>query len=352
MLRTTFSALAFLFSFTAHAANQVYIEANEIGQGLTVKHLNQCYFVAPLHVVDGSVFLTLRGNDAAHTLGDGQLLQGFGYDLAIGSVEGALANRCVTEFSQLGATSAKIEAAHELTVITVNTDGMMSRLAAIPTETGLLYLKIKPIDSARAFYKGMSGSLIFSGDDLIGMLQSVDQTSGQGSVLRIDRLKETIKPFFSSAYVAAPAVEAEAVQPVVNRAIIPFSVTSWNQPSIDHTTSANMVADSNPDSAWITRFNGEPVELEMEFAGKEAIRGMTLVSRSGDKAGIRDYEILVSRRSSGKRGWISILTGTLLPGDTEANISLGNAAAKRIKVRIYSSWDPAGTVTLNELSFY
>ena len=190
-----------ILTANAEEINQVYVEGSDIGQGFTVKRLNQCYYITPLHVVENEPFLTLKGSDKLRSFGDGEPLQDFGYDLSVGLVIGAMAKYCGLDYNALSVDQTDIDRAKTVVVTTVNSNGLISRMPAVIEETSLTYLSAKSLSDDNTFYKGMSGSLVYSEKQLIGMLQSVDSSTGFGRVLRLDRLIETVKPLFSSSHI-------------------------------------------------------------------------------------------------------------------------------------------------------
>lgn len=345
-LMALFCTITIPLSAVAGELNQVFIEGNDIGQGFTVKRLNQCYFISPLHVVDGSFFLTLKGSDNQRSLGDGQPLQPFGYDLSVGHVSGALSEQCGLEFNSLSVEQTDIERAKTVVVATVNTDGLISRMPAVIEETGLIYLSAKTLSEDKPFYKGMSGSMVYANGQIVGMLQSVDNATGFGQVLRFDRLLETVGPFFTTSN----TTNITKPQPPAKIDSLPYQLSAWNLPPTSNELSPQLITDGNPDTYYSVSLQSGYLELDFTFAAQQDIQSVKLVLP--EEAGVKDFEILSSRRESGKRGWISVKSGTVLPKETEVIVQLGKVNARRLKLKIHSSWNDNGLIKLSDISVY
>jgi hypothetical protein len=331
----------------AQNLTQVYIEGDDVGQGFLVKRLNLCYFVTPQHVIENSVFLTVKGSDDLRSLGDGQMLQPFGYDLSIGHLSGPLANNCGIEYNAISVKQADIEKAKAVIVSTVNSDGLISNTNATVQETGLIYVSIKPQTQDRVFFKGMSGSLVFSKGIPVGMLQSIDNETGFGKVLRMDRLLETVSPFFSTIIFEPPSEIEVSKTDAPN---LPFNVSYWNMPPTRNKTSVKLIADGASSTYYETSLNGDIAEIDFTLFGYNNVEGIRLTLPQD--SGIKDIEVLISKKTEGKRGWISTTSSTILPNKNEVVIELGSIKARRIKLKVYSSWNKNGLIKLSEASIF
>ncbi|WP_076011056.1 hypothetical protein [Alteromonas abrolhosensis] len=338
--------LSFISSGYANNFTQVFIEGDDIGQGFLVKRLNLCYFISPLHVIENSVFLTVKGSDELRSLGDGQMLQPFGYDLSVGHVSGSLANQCGVDYNAISVKQSDIEKAKSVIVSTVNSDGLPSNMSATIQETGLIYLTIKPQAKERTFFKGMSGSLVFSGGVPVGMLQSIDNKTGLGKVLRMDRLFETVSPFFSTD---GGDTQVNEVAPTKG-SNLNFIVTYWNMPPTVSQKSIKLINDGDTSTYYETTLNGDIAEIDFTLSDYNHIEGLKL-SLPND-SGIKDIEVLTSKKSEGKRGWISTASSTILPNQSEVVIELGSIKARRLKVKFYSSWNKNGLIKISEATIF
>lgn len=338
--------LFLLTCLPVNSADQVFIEGNEYGQGFITQHLNRCFFVAPNHVVKDSLFLNLVGDNSQRSVGEGQVIQAFGYDLAVGSVEGGLSNDCGSLFNALEANTQVIESNNTFAISTVNSDGLKSRQNAIAAETTLTHIYVQPVSEEHNLYKGMSGSLVFSGDIPIGMLQSIDSQTGFGKVLRFDRLLETINPFFIGGSVIANKLQDKEI---ISVDAIPFKISEWTHTSANSSSSINAIIDGDNKTAWEVLLNGEVFEITLTLDESTEISGLTLLSNYNDKATVKSFEVLISKKSTGRRGWISKSSLSTFPHTIENKMTWLPLKAKRIKIRVFESWEPSSLVHINGL---
>lgn len=345
LLYVLFVFIFFISSGYAKNPTPVFIEGDDVGQGFLVQRLNLCYFISPLHVVENSMFLTVKGSDDLRTLGDGQMLQPFGYDLSVGHVSGALASNCGIEYNSISVKQSDIEKAKAVIISTVNSDGLLSNTNATVQETGLVYLVIKPQSQDRAFFKGMSGSLIFSQGAPIGILQSIDNETGFGNVLRMDRLLETVSPFFSTTTIV---FQAESNPPKTNTSNLSFDVSYWNLPPTSNEMSIKLLTDGDNSTYYETNLNGNISEIDFTLSDFKNVTGIRLALP--ESSGVKDVEVLASRKAEGKRGWISTSSTTVLPEQNEVIIELTSIKARRLKLKIYSSWKKDGLIRISEVN--
>lgn len=345
-MKCSFIVLLLLSSFSAYSTEQVFIEGDEYGQGFVIKHLSKCFFVAPSHVVENSLFLNLLGSNKQRSVGEGQVIQIFGYDLSVGSVEGKLAQDCNTSFNSLKSNTKAIESNNSLVISTVNSDGLKSRQSVIAAETTLTNIYVQPSSEEQNLYKGMSGSLVYAGNTPIGMLQSIDSQTGLGQVLRFDRLLETISPFFISV-ITQPSPQSGLTESSAD--LVSYELTEWTHTSASSASSVKAVGDGDNNTAWEVVLNGEFLEITLSLANSKEISGLTLVSDSNGKSTVKSFEVLVSKKSSGKRGWLSKSSLSTFPQTTENKMTWLPLYAKRVKIRIFNSWEPSSLVHINEI---
>jgi len=346
MNKTAICLVLLISGFNAQSAEQVFIESDEYGQGFITQHLNRCFFVAPYHVVKDSVFLNLIGDDRQRSIGEGQLIQQFGYDLAVGSVEGKLASNCSTHFNSLKSNTDVIESNNTFAISTVNADGMVSRQNVISVETTLTHIVVQPVSQEHLLYKGMSGSMLYFNELPLGMLQSINSQTGFGKVLRFDRLLETINPFFNGNSSLSAARKKPSDTQVE---AIGYEVVEWNKVSADQNTSPNMIADSDDATAWVVKLGGDVLELTLAFSESQEVSGLTLVSDNKGKATVKNFEVLTSKRAAGKRGWISQASYSTFPQTVLNTVKWLPGKVKRIKIRVFNSWEPESLIHINTI---
>ncbi|RUO61798.1 hypothetical protein [Pseudidiomarina insulisalsae] len=340
---------------------QVHVSAGDVGQGFLVERLDQCFLVTPEHVVKDELFGNLIGGTDLRSRGEAYPVQTFGYDLTLMVSSGALNSECGIAFSGLPTELPNlVSGASRLSVSSVNSDGSSTVTPANLLDSDLLYLTIDPSHENMIFAQGMSGSLVFFEDTPVGMLQSVDAATGQGRVLRMDRLTETLKPFFgaSAGVVKFEAAQAKdeigSVDLGSSRKAVPLQLVSWSHEPIAGTRASFAIDNDKTTEFRMALYDASPVMLEF-FLGDELVEFSEVKIVSLVKEGtarIRDFEILTARTSEGRRGWRSLHSGTMLPNESEKLISLVPSGAKRMTLVIRSTWSEGSELTLNELTLF
>jgi len=327
---------------------QTFVEAGEIGQGFLVKRLDSCYLITPEHVVNDAFFASITTGTASRSQGDATAIQTLGYDLAIMGVTGNAQQQCGATYTNFVDTTANIlkslKSATQLSVSTIGPDGSRSLTPASIASVDLLRLYIQPKDANTPFLQGMSGSLVYFDDVPVGMLQSVDSSTAQGVVLRIDRLLETINPFFNDGLSITSEQPLTAFEQTL-------TLTNWS-----HATpagiNAQFISDNDTSSHWRYRLSQEyqrnPLhnyrianQVRLQFSLGDALQPIsqiTLSNHSGKRGSfIRDFEILASRSSEGN-GWVPVYAGTWMIGEKDKTIALQNVVARRLMLVVRSHW--------------
>lgn len=332
----------------------VFVEAGEIGQGFLLKRLDSCYLITPEHVVKDNFFANLTAANAARSKGEAVAIQNFGYDLSIMGVSGPATDDCGASFNQLTSTSAdvlkQLQSASQLSVSTVSADGARTLTPVSISSVDLLRLYVQPIDAINTpLYQGMSGSTVYVGQTPVGMLQSVDADSGQGLVLRIDRLLETIGPFFNDGLVAdlANNTGLNALQQSV-------TLSAWSHaPSAG--SNSNLLTDGDTATHWSYQpqqgpnYNKlgnyqahNPVRLTFSLGDNlQQLNSITLANHSKQRSSfIRDFEILANRSERSAQGWVPVYSGTWMLGQEQKEIDLSkaNVAARQFMLVVHSHW--------------
>jgi hypothetical protein len=339
-----------MFSSTTYALTQTHVKAGEVGQGFLMKRLDQCYLVTPAHVIGEEFFANLIGGTNLRALGEAEPIQTFGYDLSILSVSGALTKECDTNINQFNSLDIPLKNATKLSVSSVNADGSVSLIPVSLTDTSLIHLRINPEDGQSPLYKGLSGSLVFLDKLPVGMLLSIDADSGEGVVLRLDRAIETIKPFFHSGGFVKKAKAKPTVKSKDPSNIIKLTALKWSHQPIAGSTRTAYLIDGDNTTTWQIAPTSLPASVEISTGGKsQLINGLLLSNYSDDKSSfIKDFEILSSRKASGKRGWNSIYSGTWLNNKKEKQVVFSAVKAKRLMLVVHSHWGSSKAVGMSE----
>lgn len=332
---------------------QAFISAGEHGQAVLLSRLNECYAVTPAHVIDGGFFATLVGGSSARPRGEADLLQVFGYDLAVLRVTGAITDDCRFDLGSSLALDRLLSSEGRGQIVSVSSDGSISRRNVRISDVGLVYLRVSPAGPQDQMFKGLSGSLLVLGDDPAGILMAVDPENGEGKVLRFDRAVETIRPFFGlTSGTSGLELKAQKEPRASGEGNLAAQVESWSSPALsaDHRMS-NLIDGAGATTVWLARPDGFPIEIIVDLKGDavQAIDRIVLVGEGVEPRERlpRDFEVLVSSRKEG--GWMPVFSGTFFPSDSSRSVAFAPVRARRVMLRIYSHWGDAKGVGLSDL---
>lgn len=343
----------FLFAGAARALPpQAFVQAGENGQAVLMSRLNECYAITPAHVIGDSFFATLTGGSSLRPRGEADLLQQFGYDLAVLRVTGAVSDHCSFDLAGSSSLEALLTTAGSGQVISVNADGSLSRRNVRVSDVGLVYLRVSPAGPDDQLFKGLSGSLLALGDTPAGILMAVDPHTGEGKVLRFDRAMETVRPFFGldGAAAVAPLAATEAVQAAPDN--LAARVARWSSPAVSAEYRITHLIDAAAaGTVWLARPAGFPIEVVVELSGEQthAVDRVILIGEGVEPVQRlpRDFELLVSARDQG--GWMPVFSGTYFTTDASREVTFAPVRARRLMLRIYSHWGDATGVGLAAL---
>jgi len=327
-----------------------FVESEEVGQAILLNRLGSCYGITPAHVIDGGFFATVVGGLPSAPQGDADVLMTFGYDLALMRVTGGVEAHCVQGFKKAGNLDTVFAAATVAHLLTVRSDGSVAREQVTITDTGMLYVYVKPMPGGEPLMKGMSGSLLEVADKPAGMLMSVDPETGNGKVLRYDRVTETIAPFFGDSNRKAKD-DVGSGTPSAKGANLAVAVSSWSSPPLDAQSRALNLIDGNRATQWYALADGFPIDVEIKLSDDKAkvLNQVELVSAGVVPQGRvpKDFEIMVSTKSHG--GWMSLSSGTLFARDESTVVKFAPVRARRLLLRIYSNWGDVDAIGLSEV---
>ena len=330
----------------------------EIGQAYLSHYGERCVAVLPTHVVEeaGDIAAFLReGSDGL--LGESSTFANLGDDVSVADLAGGISGDCgYSTLAVSRAVGSRIKANAIASIRSVNGDGSIAQLSVtIVDDDGHTFLRVQPTNDMNQLRKGLSGSLLMSGDTPIGMLLSVNARFGVGKVIRFDRMFDKIDTFFADGD-DRPASTASASQGAAAVTSTPpakteGAITSWSAMPIDaqHRASNLVATDDSPE--WIAEIDAWPVVIEMDVAGgRVAIAGVEL-----DGAGIADagmlpatVELMVSATESGRR-WRSVWGGALTYSDAVARIQVAPSWARHVRLVISSTTGGGNAVSLRRL---
>jgi hypothetical protein len=343
----------FVSQLQAAVPEQAYLSASEDGQALLLSRLGECYAMTPKHVIGDDLFATLVGGMTGAPQGDADLLQTFGYDLAILRTTGKISRQCggsLTDVSSVGKVLSTTTAA---IVSSINEDGSVTRRNVTINDVALVYIRLRPQKANDQLFKRLSGSLVLASERPIGILMSVDPETGEGLALRYDRAIETLRPFFGLPAGAGGKPEKTQGVETAGAAELIGQVVSWSSPPLGaNYRASNLVDPEDVKTIWLARANNFPIELIMALPGDEAhvVDAVRLVGQGvepGDRLP-RDFEVLISSVNNGG-GWISVSSGTYFKNEAEKLVRFVPVRARRIMLRIYSNWGDSEAVGLSAI---
>ncbi|UZD67070.1 hypothetical protein [Marinobacter sp. AN1] len=335
----------------AATPSQAFINAGEQGQAVLMGRLGECYAVTPAHVVGDSLFSTLVGTGNGRPRGDGDLLQVFGYDLAILRVTGGITSGCGTAIDQVVSLDSHLASAGSGQVVSVNPDGSVSRRHVLISDVGILYIRVSPVGEQDQLFKGLSGSLVTLGSQPVGLLMSVDPDTGEGRALRFDRALETLRPFFGLASAKRePASEQPPEAGPARSGNLVTEVLSWSSAPLDADHRATNLLRSGK-APWLARAGEFPLEVIVDLAGDRAV-AIDRVELVGEGVAPperlpRDFEVLI--RTTGEGGWMPVYTGTYFQNEPARTVRFAPVRARQVMLRIHSHWGDPSSVGLAEL---
>ncbi len=330
----------------------------EVGQAYLSHYGSRCLAILPTHVVEesGDVAAFLR-EGLAGLLGESSAFADLGDDVSAADLSGGITGDCgYSTMAVSRAVSSRIRANAIASIRSVNGDGSIAQLSVtIIDDDGSTFLRVQPTNDINQLRKGLSGSLLMSGDTPIGMLLSVHAQYGVGKVIRFDRMFEKIDRFVSGGGGGAssnPVASASAAtQNGTADAAASGEITSWSAMPVDaeHRASNLVASDDSPE--WIANVDQWPVVIEMDVPGdRVAIAGVEL-----DAAGIEDagrlpatVELMVSATESGRR-WRSVAGGAVSYSDGIARIQIAPSWARQVRVVISGAANGGNTVALRRL---
>ena len=363
LLRTA-TALLLMFCLSSVAFGQQALVRSfedtnlEIGQAYLSHYGTRCLAVLPTHVVEesGDVAAFLReGREGL--LGESSTFADLGDDVSVADLTGGISGDCgYSTMAVSRAVGSRVRANAIASVRSVNGDGSIAQLSVtIIDDDGHTFLRVQPTNDVNQLRKGLSGSLLMSGDTPIGMLLSVNARFGVGKVIRFDKMFDKIDTLVaggnSGTAVGAPAARSAAAIAADSPAEASAEITSWSAMPIsaEHRASNLVATDDSPE--WIAQIDEWPVVIEMDVPGDRiAIVGVEL-----DGAGIADtgtlpatVELMVSATESGRR-WRSVSGGAVTYSDRIAYIQIAPSWARQVRIVISGTSGGGDTVALRRL---
>jgi hypothetical protein len=186
-LGTPLSALLALAVLTPGVATAgiVHIEiqqraGTEYGAGYTVGRGQECFIVTPFHVVQFAPADSISVTDTKGSVAKARLLKGSEeFDAALLQIVGASALDCPADWSDGASSVAAIGAAQFLIARKVDDTGRVMQSRFFAASTSREQVELQPFGANDELREGDSGSALYAGDALVGLIVSVDTKSRQ-----------------------------------------------------------------------------------------------------------------------------------------------------------------------------
>ncbi len=176
--------LALLAPYAA-SAGIVHIEiqqraGTEYGAGYTVGRGQECFVVTPYHVVQFAPADSISVTDTKGSRAKARLLKGSEeFDAALLQILGASALDCPADWSDGASAVDAIGAAQFLIARKVDDNGRVMQSRFFAASTSREQVELQPFGPSDELREGDSGSALYAGDALVGLIVSVDTKSRQ-----------------------------------------------------------------------------------------------------------------------------------------------------------------------------
>jgi hypothetical protein len=177
-------ALALLTPCAA-TAGIVHIEiqqraGTEYGAGYTVGRGQECFVITPFHVVQFAPADSISVTDTKGSMAKARLLKGSEeFDAALLQIVGTSALDCPADWSDGASSVAAIGAAQFLIARKVDDNGRVMQSRFFAASTSREQVELQPFGPNDELREGDSGSALYAGDALVGLIVSVDTKSRQ-----------------------------------------------------------------------------------------------------------------------------------------------------------------------------
>ena len=191
----------------AYAADVHLSVDDSRGQGTLIRRGNECLIITPKHVVEnpeGELYGVFSdGVDVQYgdrSRGIATALERFAEDVALLRLAEQPADGCREEPLVTAALEEILATATEA-VLKHRAEEGSDRYTHVNIVSKDAYdsIEVEPTSSSGSIEEGDSGSLLYVGNDAVGMLVSVNSETGQGTVMRADKVLSVIGPFMSAA---------------------------------------------------------------------------------------------------------------------------------------------------------
>jgi hypothetical protein len=180
---------ALLFGADLASAGLVHIQVQqragtEFGAGFTVGRGSDCFVVTPFHVVQFAPADSITVTDAKGSSAKARLLKGSEeFDAGLLQVAVPHTLDCPADWSDGANAAAAIGAAPFLVARKVDDTGRVMQTRLFASSTSREQVEVQPFGPNDELREGDSGSALYAGEQLVGLLVSVDTKSRQAVAL-------------------------------------------------------------------------------------------------------------------------------------------------------------------------
>ncbi len=168
-----------------------------IGHGLLRMRGEECFVVAPAHVVNPDLEVRIVGMNAVEALGRFQ--RGIADQIAVVKVEKNAEQLCMNAqpWPPEDSVTAVLQAVQEGSLETLSEDGSRTLTGVEVVTVGDPYLRVRPRRSSERLTQGMSGSALILETIMAGILDSVTVRDVPiGLAIRLDHVERMLEPYF------------------------------------------------------------------------------------------------------------------------------------------------------------
>ena len=327
----------------AHA-DQAFLRAGEIGQGMLRSRADRCYGVTLEHVMAGETAASIVA--PGRRVGEADLLRlvpAAPERLALLSVRGIPPDLCPA-FEGAPALDAALRTNQLASLRLVSQNGSFERLPLIIQLVDIETFSVVPADGGTGFSQGMSGGTVFIGQQPVGMLVDV-QEGRVGRVVRLDRAFERLAPYLGSGL--ASLSERSPASPGLGTSAgeIGLTIVRWTEEPVAPEYRASVLGE--PGGTW--RVDAGRAELVLQVATGFAI-GAIAVDGGGQPDPARTVEVLLGTSDTGP--WRSVATLALEPGDSIRRIGLAPTRTGYVMFRLSGRQPGKSTMSLSGVHLY
>ncbi|MEP2767111.1 MAG: hypothetical protein ABJP41_04440 [Paracoccaceae bacterium] len=332
-----------MWSGTSHAATMVLV-GEEVGHAVLVQHRGNCYAVMPDHVafkdrlslvsalpqVTGVATVFHRRSDL---------------DLAIGFVEGDLAQACDLTWVDLSKDVSKLvgdTASGGLSRIQFG-GKFIDRAAAtiIDADDNHFVIATTQEWSNSEIMGGVSGALFYVRNIPVGIALTSEDTS-RARFLRMDRVHQALSSVLEASGGKHPVLaEIKGAQDGIG-----YRVTS--QARVLNGVRRGLT------EALDTTWDGADLEIEFTLSNSAPIPLRSILLESAAANGLatfpQDITLQLDRGSVGQTAWREIFAPDMPPSG-KLEVSTGQTYARRVRLTIHSVWHPDRPMHLERVVF-